>query len=161
MSEERFIKTDRMRYTKNTTSSRLALLAIVFDVLYFVNIYQTDKGSHYYTILIGASVIYNLIFMLMAFLSSEGVKNYKKSYSALLAVLGAIQIGRIFILPWKMFNTVFDVETGEMVMAQGQFNYLVICLVLSALCCIASAVINLFKSYRLDAHVRALNKSAA
>ena len=57
MSEDRIIKTDRMRYTKNTASSRLALLAIVFDVLYFVSIYQSDVGSYYYSIIIGASVI--------------------------------------------------------------------------------------------------------
>ena len=39
---EQSVKLDRMRYTKNTTSSRLALLAIVFDVLYFVSIYKSD-----------------------------------------------------------------------------------------------------------------------
>lgn len=161
MSEARLIKTDRMRYTKNTMSSRLALLAIVFNVLYFVNVYQSDVGSYYYTILIGISVIYNLIFMLMTFLSSEGVKNYKKNYSILLGVLGAIQIGRIFILPAKMHSTVYDAEAGIMVMEQGQFNYLVVCLVISALCCFASAIINIIKSNRLDKHVASLNSSAA
>ena len=74
-TDDRFVKRDRMRYTKNSLSSSLALLAIVFNVLYFVSIYQSDKGKFYYTILIGASVLYNLVFMLMAFLSSEGVKN--------------------------------------------------------------------------------------
>ena len=77
MTDDRIVKRDRMRYTKNTLSSTLALLGIVFDVLYFVSIYQSDVGTYYYNILIGASVLYNLIFMLMAFLSSEGVKNYK------------------------------------------------------------------------------------
>ena len=38
MNEENTIRLDRMRYTKNTASSRLALLAILFDVLFFVSI---------------------------------------------------------------------------------------------------------------------------
>ena len=62
--EERQIKIDRMRYTKDSLSSGLVLLAIVFDVLYFVSIYQTDVGNYYYNWLIGASVIYNLLFLL-------------------------------------------------------------------------------------------------
>ena len=58
MNEEN-TRLDRMRYTKNTTSSRLAILAIIFDVLFFISLYKSDVGSYYYTILIGASIIYN------------------------------------------------------------------------------------------------------
>ena len=86
---DKSIATDRMRYTKNTASSRLALLAIVFNVFFFVSIYKSDVGTYYYTILIGASIIYNLVFMLAAFLASEGVKNYKRGYSWLLIALTA------------------------------------------------------------------------
>ena len=32
------VKRDRMRYTKDTVSSRLVLLAIVLDALYFISI---------------------------------------------------------------------------------------------------------------------------
>ena len=105
-TDDRFVKRDRMRYTKNSLSSSLALLAIVFNVLYFVSIYQSDKGKFYYTILIGASVLYNLVFMLMAFLSSEGVKNYKPGYSWLLLALGVGQVARIFILPQQAHEAV-------------------------------------------------------
>ena len=99
--ERRQIELDRMRYTKHTLSSRLALLAIVFNVLFFVSIYASDVGSWYYTILIGASIVYNLVFMLMAFLASEGVKNYKQSYAWLLLAIGAGQIVRIsFCRSW-------------------------------------------------------------
>ena len=38
--DDQNIKVDRMRYSKNTQSSRLALLAIVLDVLFFVSIYK-------------------------------------------------------------------------------------------------------------------------
>lgn len=147
MTDERFVKLDRMRYTKNSLSSGLALLAIVFDVLYFVSIYQSDVGTYYYNILIGASVLYNLIFMLMAFLSSEGVKNYKTGYSWLLLALGVGQIERIFILPLSAFTTEYMVkQVAYPVMDVKQFVFVVACLQLSAACCIASAVTNLIKS---------------
>ena len=81
---DQMIKQDRMRYIKNTTSSRLCYLAILLNVLYFVSIYKSDVGSWYYQILVGGSIVYNLLFMLMAFLASEGVKNYQEKFSYLL-----------------------------------------------------------------------------
>ena len=61
------VKRDRMRYTKDTVSSRLVLLAIVLDALYFISIYKSDVGNYFYTWVIGASIIYNLLFLLFAF----------------------------------------------------------------------------------------------
>ena len=42
---DQMVKLDRMRYTKNTASSRLAILAIVFDVLFFISLYKSDVGT--------------------------------------------------------------------------------------------------------------------
>ena len=83
--EERTVKRDRMRYIKNSLAANLAILGILFDVFYFVKIYQSDVGTYYYTILIGVSIVYNLVFLLAVFLASEGVKNYKAGYTWLLA----------------------------------------------------------------------------
>ena len=131
---EQSVKLDRMRYTKNTTSSRLALLAIVFDVFYFVSIYKTNV-DFYYNLLMGASILYNLVFMLATFLSSEGVKNYKSGYSFVLCALGIIQIARIFILPARAHATTLTVGGAEMLaMSNGQFVRVVIYLVISAVC---------------------------
>ena len=152
---ETSVKLDRMRFTKNTTSSRLALLAIVFDVLFFISVYKSDVDTWYYTILIGASIIYNLVFLLAAFLASEGVKNYKQSYSWLLLALAAGQIIRIFILPMQAHTTEIG---GAPVMGDGQFIFLVICLVCSAVCLAAAAVINWQKSKALSAHIASLSK---
>lgn len=161
MTDDRIVKRDRMRYTKNSLSSGLALLGIVFDVLYFVSIYQSDVGTYYYNILIGASVLYNLIFMLMAFLSSEGVKNYKPGYSWLLMALGVGQIARIFILPMNAFNAVYTVKKVDYpVMEAGQFTWVIICLCISAVCCFASAVINLIRSRQLAEHIASLGDKA-
>ena len=160
-TDDRFVKRDRMRYTKNSLSSSLALLAIVFNVLYFVSIYQSDKGKFYYTILIGASVLYNLIFMLMAFLSSEGVKNYKPGYSWLLMALGVGQIARIFILPLSAFRAEYVIKkVAYPVMEAGQFTWVIVCLCISAVCCFASAVINLIRSRQLAEHIASLGDKA-
>lgn len=161
MNDERTIRTDRMRYIKNSLSSTLAILAIVFDVLYFVSIYQSDVGNYYYTYLIGISVIYNLVFMLAAFLSSEGVKNYKRGYSFLLLILGVIQVVRIFILPMGAHKAVVSLGGVETtVMGDGQFFLLVAYLIASAVCLVASALVNLAKCAALEAHLKTLAPAA-
>lgn len=162
MDEDKRIQLDRMRYTKNTTSSRLTLLAIVFDVLYFVSIYQSDVGSWYYNLVIGGSIVYNLLFMLMAFLASEGVKNYKQGYAWLLLLLGAGQIVRMFYLPVKAHAASVTIsKVTYQVMGTGQFIYVLACLALSAICCVAAGVIGIRRSRTLAAYNATLGEKAA
>ncbi len=153
MNDDRYTQLDRMRFTKNTASSRLALLAIVFDVLFFISIYKSDVENYYYTALIGASIIYNLVFMLSTFLSSEGVKNYKPVYSWVMIVLGIIQVVRIFIIPMNAHQTII---ADAPVMGDAQFIRVLVYLIGSAACLFAGAVINLNKSRALSAHIATL-----
>ena len=162
MDDNKRTKLDRMRYTKNTRSSGLALLSILFNVLYFVSIYASDVGSWYYTILIGASIVYNLLFMLMAFLASEGVKNYKLGYAVLLLFLGAGQIVRMGYLPVKAHAaTVTISKVAYQVMGDGQFAYVLACLALSAACAIAAGIIGIRRSRTLAAYTATLSKKSA
>lgn len=162
MNEDRSIKIDRMRYIKNSLSANLALVAIVFDVLYFVSVYQSNVGNYYYNYLIGISVVYNLIFMLAAFLSSEGVKNYKKNYSFLLLALGAIQIVRIFILPARAHSATVSIGGVEtLAMGDRQFYTLVVYLIVSAVCLAASAAVNFIRCRALEAHIKTLEAQGA
>ena len=157
-----FIKRDRMRYTKDSFSSGLVLLAIVFNVLYFVSIYQTDVGRYYYNWVIGASVVYNLLFLLIAFLASQGVKSRKSGYGLMLLVIGLLQIVRVFYLPAKAYAA--EVEIGsEMVrvITDGQHTYVVICLVASAVCCVVAAVSSYISNQQLAQHMRDLEKKSA
>ena len=174
--ESSYIEVDRMRFTKNTTSSHLAIWAIVFDVLYFISIYKSDVENYYYTILIGASIVYNLVFLLLAFLSSEGVKSYNRNYSKLLILLGVGQLVRIFILPLKMHTTVMssapvedtlhilnyyiNVTKDLVVMETWQFVRVVIYLAASAFCLFRSAAVNLKKSRALADHIANLDSQA-
>ena len=156
------IKIDRMRYTKDSFSSTLVILSIVFDCLYFVSIYQSDVGSYYYNWMIGVSIVYNLVFLLAAFLASESVKNRKNGYSGILILLGAIQIARIFILPAKAHAATALVNGIEVpVMGNGQYLYVVACLVLSAVCCIVAAVVSAKNNKMLADYMRTIENKAA
>ena len=159
---DRDIQLDRMRYVKNTSSSRLCYLAILLNVLYFVSIYKSDVGSWYYQILIGASIVYNLLFMLMTFLASEGVKSYQKNYSWLLYGLGIGQIIRIFIIPAQAHAAVVQVGgAATVVMGDGQFARVLIYLVASAACLIGAAFINQRKCTQLEGHLKSLEAKGA
>lgn len=149
-SNENMIKRDRLRFQKNKLSANLTLLAIVLNALYFVSIYKTDVGDYYYTFLIGISVVYNLLFMLIAFLSSEGVKAYKVGYSYVLMGLGAGQIARIFIIPLQAKNATLVVNGVEAAaMENSHFIRLCAYLAASAVLCIAAGIINLSKAQML------------
>ena len=162
MNEEKSIRLDRMRYTKNTLASTLAILAILFDVFYFISIYESNVGSWYYNILIGASILYNLVFMLAAFLSSEGIKNYKIGYSYAMIVLGILQIVRIFISPMKAHAaTVMIQEQAVIVMETRQFVFCVIWLLASAACLLAGAVVGMIRSRQLQRYQATLDAQAA
>ena len=162
MSEETLLQRDRMRFTKNKLSANLTYLAILADVCYFINIYNSDVGTWYYNILIGASIVYNLIFMLAAFLSSEGVKNYNISYSWLLLLLGVGQVVRIFILPMRAHAATVTIQDQTVtVMGTGQFLRVVVYLLISAVCCLVAAVAGISRSRALSAHIASLEAKSA
>lgn len=178
MNEESKIQQDRMRFTKNTTSSRLAILAIILNVLFFVSIYKVNDSA-YYTYWMGISILYNLVFMLAAFLASEGAKNYNIRYSTLMIILGIGQMVRIFVLPAMMHGKLVDAKTplledtlhifgyhipvtvDNVVMPAGQYFRVIIYLVLSAVCLFAGAIINRRKSKALAAHIANLSLQKA
>ena len=157
------IRTDRLRFTKNKQSSGLILLSIAANALYFVSIYSSDVGGYYYRFFIVLSIVYNLIFMLTAFLASEGVKNYKLSYAYTAIVLGVLQAARIFFIPLRAHrepNPVVGAETLT-VMSGGQFRYVTVCLLISAALLICAGVIGIRKSTVLSkyqAELRQMNR---
>ena len=161
--DEKFTRIDRMRYTKNKLSSALVYAAILFDVIYFINIYASDinyeVGTYYYRLRMGISIVYNLLFMLGAFLCSEGVKNYMRNYSFYLIIIGAFQVVRIFLLPLRATQAVVESEElTTMVMGREQFVLVSAYLLISGACCIVAAVIGLVKCAELKNHEARLVK---
>ena len=157
-AEDRLVSRDRMRFVKNSTCSNLCYLAILFNLFYFVLLYRQNP-DYFYTIQIGGSIVYNLVFMLLVFLASEAVKNYNKNYSFLLCVIGVMQVVRIFAIPTSARN--FIPEGAEAaVITNAVYLRMVIYLLVSAAALIASSVINYIKCTTLEAHVKSLEKNA-
>ena len=160
--EERSVQTDRMRFTKDTLSANLVLVSIVMDALYFVSIYQSNVASWYYNWVMGASIICNLLFLLMAFLASEGVKSRKTGFTLPLIALGVFQIIRVFYLPALAHSSTVVIAGEEIVvMGDSQYLYTVTCLLISAACCIAAAVISYMNNKKLAAHMQSLESQSA
>ena len=113
MADVKNIKVDRMRYTKNKLSSTLAYVAIIFNVLYFVSIYSSNIGNYYYNMSMGLSVLCNLVFLLAAFLCSEGIKNYNIGYAYFLIILSVVQVARIFGIPKRAHGTIITLVEEE------------------------------------------------
>ena len=152
-------KLDRMRYNKNKLASTLALVAIVFNALYFVCVYKTDVGTYFYKMMIGFSVLYNLVFMLIAFLSSESVKNYKLSFAIVMLVLGVMQIVRIFYIPLQALRTPFG--ENSTVIDAGKFILMTVYLSLSAASLFAGGVIGVIRSLKLTKFQQEIEKEKA
>lgn len=160
--EKRAIGRDRMRFTTNKLSSSLAILAILFNVFYFVSIYKSDPtGSRfYYNVDIGVSVLLNLVFMLAVFLCSEGVKNYNKNYSIALIVIGVLELVRIFFLPLEAHTTLIE-GTENHVMSNGQFTRVVIYLAAASALLLTSGVVGVIRSVSLANYKKTLDEKPA
>ncbi len=164
--EQVIISHDIMRYKKNKAAQILALLGLVFNCLYFMLLYGIS-GNFYYTTgsenyagltLMGVSVILTLVILLTVFLSSENVKNYKKTYSYVLLAIAVIQVVRIFGYPlWGLKNQILTVgyfgffPTPEQ--SWVEFTILTVYLCASAACLVAAAVVGWIQSVRLGAYM--------
>ncbi len=151
---------DRMLYTKDKTASFLALVAIVLDVLYFVAYYQMDVGSYYYTWMTGASVIYNLLFMLFVFLASESMKNRNGVYNKALMIVGAMQFVRMLYLPAKAIKSTVEVGGKSLeVISAGKYAFCLVVLAVSGICCIAAALVNSANNKKLAEYKAQMDKN--
>lgn len=166
MDNNMLLQRDTLRYKKNSLAANLALLALLFNCLYFCLLYAfknavlADGSSTWFSnILVGASVILTLVMLLTNFLASEGIKGYKKHFCIVLLVLAVIQIARIFIYPlYVMQHSEFTVTYFWIRNASNVFLgiVLVVWLSLSAACLIASAVIGYINCTKLESHLAAI-----
>lgn len=156
---QEILKNDIMCYKTNKLPASLALLAIVFNCLYFCLLYGF-RSKFFSTWEIGISVILTLFTLLISFLASEGIKGYKKRFCIVLLVLAAVQIIRMFGLPLEALrydlensNTSLALETryfGIDMQSTACYIMLVIWLAASAACLIASAIIGYLNCVNLE-----------
>jgi hypothetical protein len=160
MAQQIDIKKDRLRYTKNSSSATQAYVAILFNVFYFVSIYNKDVGNFYYNKTIGFSVICNLLFLLAAFLCSEGVKNYKIGYALAFIPLGILQIVRVFNIPLNAYNTIISLDGSLVrVMDAKQIIWTSIFLICSAAACFATAIGGIYKTKMLKDYQKTIEEN--
>ncbi|MDE7086946.1 MAG: hypothetical protein K2O67_02015 [Clostridia bacterium] len=151
------IKDDILRYKKNKFAGNFALLALVFNCLYFMLLYCIHE-SEMKTVLIGTSVIVNLLVLLTGFFCSEGIKGYNKKFSIVLFILAGVQIARIFIYPtmgmaggWLRSEHVFGITVKNPDTSVALNGTLMIAfLAASAACFIVSGVFGLIIAQRLE-----------
>jgi len=152
------IKLDRMRYVKDSAPSNLAILAVVFDILYFVLIYKINN-EFFYSFSIGVSVVANLLFMLFGFWCSIEVKNYHGKFGFLMIALGIVQIIRIFVFPMQAHAVVAMADgSSAQVMSDAQFIRSVVYLAVSAACMILGGLLSIKNSKKLQNHLASLEK---
>lgn len=166
---QQIIADDILRYKKNSLPSGLALLGLVFNCLYFMLLYgikvstisevvdgrPVQIATRFADMTMGFSVVITLFMLLIAFLSSEGIKGYNKKYCIVLLVLAAFQILRIFGYPvYGLKNDMLKVNYFFLNPTESttEFVILVVYLCASAACFIASAVIGYFRCKRLETY---------
>lgn len=177
MEKNPVIQDDILRYKKNKLSALLAILGLVFSVLYFMIVYALNSLS-FYTIYIGLSVIVTLLILLISFYSSESIKNYKKAFCIVLLVLAVVEVVRIFYFPMQVIDWPEENLLADKMRDAAPFNgaekkyvlfyftvgltpaacstVMIIYLVASAVCFVGAAVTGYLTATRLEKHVKAI-----
>lgn len=149
VKKDQNIKLERLQYTKNRIPALLTYLGIIFNVVYYIGIYKINN-VFFYKFIIFISVILNLLFLLFGFLSSEGIKSYKKPYVFVLLGLGVLQFVRIFIFPIQALNTPLVEGSSETVINAAKFARFVIYLSISGASMISAGLLGLYKINQLE-----------
>ncbi len=149
------LKVEKMRYHKNLISYYLALLSIVFNSIYMVNILRSLKIVP--DIHIGIDIVINILFMLFVFLGSEKAKVYSRTWGINLVIIGIISFLRIFYIPYRLFYAVKS--AGNSAITEGNFYYLCVFLSLTGICLLISGIIAIIKSNKLHHFLSSLSKN--
>ncbi|MGN1060499.1 MAG: hypothetical protein ACI4QN_02085 [Candidatus Coproplasma sp.] len=154
------IQDDILRYKKNKFASSFALLALVFNCLYFALLYAISAVKSMFDVWMGVSVIVNLLVLLMGFYASEGIKGYNKKFSLVLLILAVLQLVRIIYFPaigmskeWLVGNYFFGIAMTN----ASNGVVMIVFLVASAACFIVSAVQGYIVAKKLETFQKKLD----
>lgn len=93
---------EKMRYQENKTSYWLAMLALIFNIIFlFTVINNPALRPNYIT---AVKILANVVFLLTTFLSMERVKVYDKKWSYVLIGFGILSFIRILWMPLKTMD---------------------------------------------------------
>lgn len=132
-----YVSIEKLKYRNDGLSYALILLGLAVNVVYFILLYQ-NNNNFFYSLNVGFSIIYNLLFMLFIFLCAENIKKYNCKYAYLSFAFGVMQIIRIFNYPKQALN-VGGLE-------QSQYVVINFVLIASAIFLIAGSITSVIKS---------------
>lgn len=156
------LRTDIMRYKKNSASFWLCILAICFDVAMFLIIYKDANCVPNWAL--GIDLLINIIMILAFFLTAEKTKAYTLNGGYTAYVLGVIQIARIFWIPLTYFIEWVnrqgeiaanpDANLSSIGLSSTKFIWCVALLIASAVASIIAGYICNAKHKRLEEHFK-------
>ena len=133
----RYVSIEKLKYRNDGLSYALILLGLAVNVVYFILLYQ-NNNNFFYSLNVGFSIIYNLLFMLFIFLCAENIKKYNCKYAYLSIAFGIMQFVRIFKYPKQALNA------GGL--EQSQYVVITFVLIASAILLIAGSITSIIKS---------------
>ena len=145
-----------MRYTKNSGSFWLCMLAIATDVLYFTAAFSPSMEGVTFSagFVVAIDVILNILFMLFSFLCAEKLKAYQIEWSYIALGMGLFQIVRIFIVPFLTYEVIAQGQTTVVQFMSVELRIqCIIWLALSSVSLLGAAYIGYVKSKQLRAYL--------
>lgn len=138
------VSIDKRKYKTDSISYWLTILGVLANVFYFITLYRRNN-NFYYSYKMGISIVYNLVFMLLVFLSAEEIKYYRRPFSVLLVLVGLLQIARIFYYPKQAFEA--------KVLPADAYLAIKIYLIISAVLLITAGIISFVNSTILKRYI--------
>ena len=174
------MKVELMRYRNDKVSFWMNILAIIFNLVFMVvffsnraHIVDPSDPDKFLTIIgvkagydkawgganVGIDILYCIIFMLFAFLTAEKVKSYALNWCFVSAVLGALQVLRIYIVVLPFHAQEHALADGTLQLGGASFYIALISLVASAIVLFIGTYTSFVNSHKLDKYVKELNES--
>ncbi len=154
------MKVELMRYRNDSIPFYMNILAIVFNAVYMILLLSNDLVKANFDgawapggYLVGADILYNIVFMLFCFLAAEKTKAYLPKWFILPGILAVTQTIRIFA------STLQFHSAGQLI--NGAFIASMIVLVLSVACLVVGSVVSYINSRKLRAYLKSLEEAKA
>ncbi|MBQ2716992.1 MAG: hypothetical protein IJF75_00130 [Clostridia bacterium] len=144
------MRAELMRYRNDTLSYLLTLAGLALDACFLMFLYSSPnvRCEDMYGKIVGLDIFFNIIFLLIAFLTAEKVKTYSLNWCWSCLVLGLLQLPRI-LLPISLF--------GAKQLTVGKLIFLLVCLIGSCACLVCACVFSYLKSHKLDKHLKEIS----
>jgi len=142
------IQKDILRYKSNSFARSLCFLAILCNCLGFCFVYSTMTKVTFIT---GVDIVYNILFLLMTFLTAEQIKVYNKKASIYALLLGVLSIAHYF---WY----ILPLYTSEAILSWVMVADLILFISAGAML-IISAIANFFRSSILYNYLKEASKT--